>query len=517
MVNYMLFLPSEGLTPIGVAELQISPSHEMMVLTEVEKIFEEVAKKELSPKLSKLEHKVEDKTEAFQAFSKIDQEIDYQEVVDQLKKLGLSSYIIEEYADKPDKILQLYQKIKEMQEVKNEIIKIVNNQPWSYNFETEKDEDLRIDQYLNLADQYKSIIEKEAEIKKSNKPNFNATDFHKAIGQFAPHQITTISRTITAASECFKLLNEAPTEFQIIPSGANNYYSLDQDLNIITDFDALKEARGAFKAFYSAFKINNLCVVNEKIIGRINNFMPDDIDREKNISDRLQGKSPYIMTKFDYLVRDGIDIALFMQDMMLGDAKALLHKEQPIDIIEGFEQFALGLAAMHEANIVHLDVKPENFLKAKDHHWVVSDFGLSREIPKKKTTTNEGTHVYQPPELVISPAWDSFSLGVTVLRTISKHLDPSKGIENYNTLVNTVLNKKNSSREPELSACSEEQITKVLEHFVNKISESKLNEKDKMRFKNAISVTSQLVTKDPEKRLSCKDAARLFESIRTVI
>lgn len=76
---------------------------------------------------------------------------------------------------------------------------------------------------------------------------------------------------------------------------------------------------------------------------------------------------------------------------------------------------AAGLAAIHEAGVVHGDVSPQNVLRMADGRLVVSDFGLARE-PTDTTTFHGGTVAYMAPEIVLggraSFASDVWSLGV---------------------------------------------------------------------------------------------------------
>lgn len=77
----------------------------------------------------------------------------------------------------------------------------------------------------------------------------------------------------------------------------------------------------------------------------------------------------------------------------------LLSADQALEIGEAV---LAGLAAAHDAGIVHRDVKPENVLLADDGRIKIGDFGLARAVSANTTTGQAllGTIAYLSPELV---------------------------------------------------------------------------------------------------------------------
>ena len=133
--------------------------------------------------------------------------------------------------------------------------------------------------------------------------------------------------------------------------------------------------------------------------------------------------------------------------MELVDGETLEHwvraaRRSPARIIAAFVAAGRGLAAAHEAGLVHRDFKPRNVLRRRDGRIVVTDFGLARgvEVEPEHTfdVTNEpaaphrpsslsgltvtgsvlGTPAYMAPEQwnggVVGPASDQFAFCVAL-------------------------------------------------------------------------------------------------------
>jgi len=90
-----------------------------------------------------------------------------------------------------------------------------------------------------------------------------------------------------------------------------------------------------------------------------------------------------------------------------------------------------GLAFVHGAGVIHLDIKPENIFLALDGCFVIGDFGLATEWPRDDIGfEREGDKQYLAPEVlqgVYGKEADIFSLGMTMLEASANIIVPDMG------------------------------------------------------------------------------------------
>jgi eukaryotic-like serine/threonine-protein kinase len=126
-------------------------------------------------------------------------------------------------------------------------------------------------------------------------------------------------------------------------------------------------------------------------------------------------------------------IPYLVMEYLDGETLAKMLGDGPMDVSElvGLgAQIAAALSALHEAGIVHCDVKPENILVLADRAWgtlpqvKVIDFGVSRMIdePPAEEIAISGTPAYMAPEQWKGkpvPASDVYSLGCVLYELLT--------------------------------------------------------------------------------------------------
>ncbi|XP_047071521.1 cysteine-rich receptor-like protein kinase 36 [Lolium rigidum] len=120
-------------------------------------------------------------------------------------------------------------------------------------------------------------------------------------------------------------------------------------------------------------------------------------------------------------------------DSMIYDASLRPDWNMYCRIITGI---CLGLYYLHEARIIHLDLKPSNVLLDGSMQPKLADFGLSRlfgeDQTMKQTTTVVGTIGYMAPEYIgageITTKSDIYSLGVLILEIVTGEKNLSRDV-----------------------------------------------------------------------------------------
>ncbi|MFS8099702.1 serine/threonine protein kinase [Lentzea alba] len=126
-------------------------------------------------------------------------------------------------------------------------------------------------------------------------------------------------------------------------------------------------------------------------------------------------------------VTDGAEQWLVMEYLPSRSLSEIIEADGPITPQRAAKigaQLADALAAMHEKNMVHRDVKPGNVLVADNDVTKLSDFGISRWAEQTRVGGGDvaGTAAYLAPEVAdgheARPASDVFALGATLFAAV---------------------------------------------------------------------------------------------------
>ena len=100
-------------------------------------------------------------------------------------------------------------------------------------------------------------------------------------------------------------------------------------------------------------------------------------------------------------------------------------------VLDIAQQICAGLEAAHAASVIHLDLKPDNVILAKDGRVVLTDFGIARALQPSESATHAngefaGTPEYMSPEQAeggtIDFRTDLYSLGVMLFELLTGYL-----------------------------------------------------------------------------------------------
>src|SRR5881296_2186787 len=138
-----------------------------------------------------------------------------------------------------------------------------------------------------------------------------------------------------------------------------------------------------------------------------------------------QVTSPNVCRIFDLVEADGQEF-VSMEYVDGTTLTGVLRQRGPLDLREAMEvasQFLVGLEAIHEAGLVHRDIKPGNVMITRTGRVVLMDFGLATPITDQRDYSIAGTRPYMAPEQLqgrsLDARTDLFAAGVVLAEMIS--------------------------------------------------------------------------------------------------
>ena len=114
-----------------------------------------------------------------------------------------------------------------------------------------------------------------------------------------------------------------------------------------------------------------------------------------------------------------------MQYCENGSCSSMAGRMDEKDVIKLLHDVAAGLEYLHDRNIIHQDIKPDNILLDDNCNYMVTDFGISVRLDGRGNSADEqsgGTRAYMGPERFSGTnvcASDVWSLGATAVEMLT--------------------------------------------------------------------------------------------------
>ena len=152
-----------------------------------------------------------------------------------------------------------------------------------------------------------------------------------------------------------------------------------------------------------------------------------ELAREHTVLSALSTiKHPSIVDIYDYGVHDGREY-LAMEYFPRGDLKGRLARGiLEVDALRYLEQIGRALQVVHQAGILHRDLKPPNLMMRDNDTIVLIDFGLALRFDSSRSTRTgvlRGSPYYMSPEQALGEELDGrtdlYSMGIIFYEMIT--------------------------------------------------------------------------------------------------
>ncbi|WP_336205540.1 serine/threonine-protein kinase [Nonomuraea sp. LPB2021202275-12-8] len=187
--------------------------------------------------------------------------------------------------------------------------------------------------------------------------------------------------------------------------------------------------QGGFAVVYRAHqeRLDRIVALKVLSVDRVDRVTMRRFQRELQLTGRLTGH-PNVVTVFDTGVTRSGKPYIAMDFFENGSLRDKLRGEGALpvpDVLRTGVKLAGALAAVHEAGVLHGDIKPQNILISRYGEPAVADFGVARVVDSSEisATSQAFTPLHAAPEVLSgqphSAASDIYSLGSTLYHLLA--------------------------------------------------------------------------------------------------
>lgn len=187
--------------------------------------------------------------------------------------------------------------------------------------------------------------------------------------------------------------------------------------------------QGGFAVVYRAYqeRLDRVVALKVLSVDRVDQRTMRRFQRELQLTGRLTGH-PNVVTVFDTGVTRSGKPYIAMDFFENGSLRDKIRKEGPLpvpDVLRAGVKLAGALAAVHEAGVLHGDIKPQNILISRYGELAIADFGVARVVDSSEisATSQAFTPLHAAPEVLTgqphSSSTDIYSLGSTLYHLLA--------------------------------------------------------------------------------------------------
>ncbi|MEV5889281.1 serine/threonine-protein kinase [Nonomuraea fuscirosea] len=187
--------------------------------------------------------------------------------------------------------------------------------------------------------------------------------------------------------------------------------------------------QGGFAVVYRAYqeRLDRVVALKVLSVDRVDQRTMRRFQRELQLTGRLTGH-PNVVTVFDTGVTSSGKPYIAMDFFENGSLRDKVRKEGPLPVAEVLRagvKLAGALAAVHEAGVLHGDIKPQNILISRYGELAIADFGVARVVDSSEisATSQAFTPLHAAPEVLTghphSASTDIYSLGSTLYHLLA--------------------------------------------------------------------------------------------------